>query len=154
MQELSDEEYAARIVDMLLSSFPNGRPRDPDTYVRQMVQTCVGEPRELLREMVHPKRGVISDLSFLPTVGEVNTWLRDHKPRTESASYHRKFLPEPEPESVSPEERARRVEMLRGVAEQIRDVAKTNCVGRPIDWKKTQRKHSLSELAKTDLLQS
>lgn len=95
--------------------------------------------------MVDPRVGVVSACEFLSLAG-VKKWLDENQPRP----VFKKFLPEPEPEIVSPEERERRVKMLKDAAQVIRDTVKAKTVGRP-RFEKTQR-HDPEALLKTDLM--
>ena len=75
--------------------------------------------------MVDPRVGVASGEEFF-SLAAVKKWLNQNAPEPTW-----KALPPVEPEIVSPEERARRVAMLKGAAQAIRDVVKAKTVGRP-----------------------
>jgi hypothetical protein len=85
----------------------------------------VGLPKLTLSQMVDPRSGVAASNEFF-SLAAVKKWLDQNGPQP-------KFNPIPQQliEHVEPEERARRVEMLKGVARQIRNVTKTKVVGRP-----------------------
>lgn len=95
--------------------------------------------------MVHPEIGVAAGNEFF-SIAACNQWLSEHLPKAEP----RNFLPEPEPEYVSPEERERRVKMLKNTAQVIRETVKAKTVGRP-DFSRTQR-HNPEALLQTDLM--
>lgn len=129
--DLADKPYAARIASAVLASFMQ-QPPDMKTMLRQLTVLFEGKPRWILAKMVDPEYGLAAQEEFF-SIAACNKWLSDQVPEQRVVPEHRLFLPEPEPENVSPEERSHKVKMLKGVADQIRQVAKTNCVGRPDD---------------------
>lgn len=147
--DLADKPYAARIASAVLASFMQ-QPPDMKTMLRQLTVLFEGKPRWILAKMVDPEFGLAAQEEFF-SLAACNKWISDQTPKA-TAPEHRKFLPEPEPEKVSPEERARRVEMLKKTARQIRQVTAAACVGRPTNFAKTQAKDR-SALLQTEIVQ-
>lgn len=101
--------------------------------------------------MVDPSVGVASGNEFF-SLAAVKEWT-DAQPEFQpfNRAEHRLLLPEPV-EIVSPEERARRVAMLKGVAQQIRETVKAVTVGRPeqIEWVKPTKEQSEAQKRETE----
>jgi hypothetical protein len=97
--------------------------------MRQLVILFTGKPRTLIRRIVHPIDGIIPECKGTPTIKAVLEWMAK-QPYGEPIKIAQHKEPE---EIISPEERARRVQMLRGCAQQIRDAVKAKCVGRPYE---------------------
>jgi hypothetical protein len=152
----ADEHYAARVASMVLASFMQ-QPPDTKTMVRQLTTLCIGVPRATLTRLVDPRVGVASETEFF-SLAAVKKWIDGHAPKPVLPEH--RLLPPVKEEQVPPEERERRIGMLKGTAEQIRQIARSNVVGRPseADPKGDARLRSMQvssgeKLLETDLMQ-
>lgn len=66
-------EQATVIVDKLLGMYPSQQPRNPEVYVPMLIVACEGADLDILKEMVHPRRGLRS--KWLPSIEEVVDYL-------------------------------------------------------------------------------
>jgi hypothetical protein len=114
--ELADPAYAARVVKMLLATYPTQKANDPDTYTQQLVLALSGKPKAVLHDICHPVIGVVAECRFLPTMAEIAAWCR--RRNVELAPPRKLPPPAPPPEPISAEERARRDEMVRQFKQQ------------------------------------
>jgi len=92
--DLADENHATLIVKMVLASFPQQEPKDPKTYIPQIIGRCVGVPMWILREMVNPRNELLGKCKFLPTVAEVSAFIESRQPG--APPVYRSFESEPE----------------------------------------------------------
>lgn len=114
--ELAEQEYAARVVNLLIRSFPT-QPSDPKTYASQLTTLCTGRPQAVLRAMVDPRDGLVAKAKFLPTVAEVREWLG--KQPYGQPQIERK--PEPKPElEITEEQRQRHIEGFQALLKKLR----------------------------------
>lgn len=128
--ELADLDYARNVTRVLCNSYPN-QAHDPDTFGQQLRLALMGRPKTLLQALVHPVTGYVSKAQFL-TIAGVNEWLDKHGSPAPALKFRPdRFLPKPDAETVTPEERARRANMLKATAEQIRQAVRAKCIGRP-----------------------
>jgi hypothetical protein len=120
----ASESYASRVVNLLLRSYPQQKPHDPDVYVRQLVSLLTGQPEVTLKLMVNAGSdlSLLRQCKFLPTLCEVSDWLGDNLPGVGEPAPWKKFPPEKKLE-ISPEERERGADMMRALAKRIRDTA-------------------------------
>ena len=164
-QETANAQYAARVVHMLLASFPQQEPKDPDTYGRQLIDLCTGYPCNVLRQMVNPTIGLLATARFLPTIAEVNDFLNDHthwggsgaetRPWREIAKQREEEIAAEE--SASPEERAACVKRALAASEAIRKAARGITLpawdAEPAPTQtREQEQESLDRLMQTDLM--
>lgn len=108
---LADPSYAARVVKMLLATYPTQKANDPDTYAEQLVIALTGKPQAVLRDLCNPVIGVVASCRFLPTMAEIAAWCA--KRNVQLAPPRKLPPPEPPIEPISAEEKARRDEMVR-----------------------------------------
>ena len=164
-QDRANAQYAARVVHMLLASFPQQEPKDPDTYGRQLIDLCTGYPCNVLKQMVNPELGLLATARFLPTIAEVNDFLKDHthwggaagetRPWREIALQREAEIAEEE--SASPEEREKCVKRAFAASEAIRKAAYARTLpawdAEPAPTQtKEQEQESLARLMQTDLM--
>lgn len=96
--------------------------------------------------MVDPREGFLAREKF-PTIAALNEWFEKQPAWLVAESRllpEHKLLPPVKEEPISPEERARRVAILKGVAAELRKVMNHNCVGRPeqLEWLKPKAEQS------------
>jgi hypothetical protein len=127
----ASESYASRVVNLLLRSFPQQKPHDPEVYVRQLVSLLAGQPEVTLKLMVNAGSdlSLVRQARFLPTLAEVSDWLGENLPGVAEPAAWRKFPPEKKLE-ISPEERERGADILNALARRIRDTAYTKRMDR------------------------
>lgn len=122
MEWVADRATAAAYVGRLLASYPQQAPV-PEVYMEALIEVCMGRKEQLLDQMV---KAILGKCKFLPSVAELKDWFDGQNPPTTW-----KALPPVEIEVVAPEERERRVNMLKAVAKEIRDCVKAKTVVRP-----------------------
>jgi len=144
---VADEPYAVRVASAVLGSFMQ-QPPDTKTMIRLLTQLLVGMPKPVLMRMVDPRVGVAAANEFF-SIAACKKWLDTNLPRVNAAEH--KLLPPVEVEKVSPEERERRVQMLKDTAQRIRETVRTNCVGRPaqLEWIKPADQQSEAQKRET-----
>ena len=64
----ADANEASRVVHLLLASYPTQEPKDAPTYIRQLIDRCVGVDLDILKRMVSPREGIVSKQTFLPSI--------------------------------------------------------------------------------------
>ncbi len=82
--------------------------------------------------MADPSVGLASRNEFF-SLAAVNKWLDQNGPQERVGE--QRLLPPMIEEQVEPEERERRVLMLKATANEIRKCTKAKVVGRPANWK-------------------
>ena len=124
---LADEAYAARVVKLLLASYPGMTPTDGEIYVRQLVAACMNRPKGVLKDMVNPVSGLLSTSKYLPTIAEVNEFLAVRirfsgwEKQIEQAKKREAQIAQ---EAVDPAEREKEVAKLLALSNEIRKAAK------------------------------
>ena len=120
--EMADLEYATNAVRMLEGSYKN-QAHDPKTYAKQLIVACVGQPKWLLRKMVHPVDGFVAKEKF-PSVAALSDWFDKELSWAPTLNYYQKRIEQQLAErdagpEVSDEEKAASMEMWARVKEQI-----------------------------------
>lgn len=127
--DISDPEFATKVASLLCSSFPN-QAHDAKTFQKQLTIALIGKPKLDLKALTDPRTGYVAKAQFL-TIAGVLKWLEDNRPQMRStAPEHRILLPDNRP-PLDPEERERRANMLKALANQLRRSVKHMTVGRP-----------------------
>lgn len=131
----ASSETALLAATKLVASYPGQQGSDPvvaKEYMRQIVNLCTGVDLDVLAVMIDVTIStslVRKEPTFLPTAAKVAEWI-DWKmdPKRSRIGWYLdeiKSIEERETEEkVSPEERARRADMLRKVSQVIKDTAK------------------------------
>ena len=123
----ADEIYAAKIVKLLLASWPQQKPQEPEIYIPQMVARLVGVPEWILREMVNPKNALLRDCKWLPTIAEVSSFIQTKMPKLPA---YKPMVPEIEYHPETVEVREAQAHRARRAAQLIRDTSRKLKVGR------------------------
>src|SRR5512139_2101503 len=144
-QELASKQEASRVAKIILGSFMQ-LPPDPETMFLCLANMLEGQPLVTLRRMMDREKGLaahetifslsaardwldkqipIQPLQFREPIGKISDaeWRRlraanQTMPHAPLEARTERFPPKDE--NVSPEERERRVAMLKGVAREIR----------------------------------
>lgn len=130
--ERATAEAAARVVHLLLSSFPH-EAKNAEVYARQLIDVCTGVDMDALREMVNPRTGLVSTAKFLPSVAEVIEFLHAQMNAPKFAERWNRLAIEDKRRAekdveVSPEEHAR---VSQGFADLLARLKQTSVKHRP-----------------------
>ena len=144
--ELADEVYASRVAAVLIASFPYLAKDSTQEAMRQLtrnlIQVLTGKSKAIVARIVDPETGVPAKSEFL-SAAVVNAWLEKNLPAASPIPYKELSGPDLEPwesEDISPEERERRYQMLKKLAEVIRETADKKRIGpkSTLVWKQRQ----------------
>jgi len=72
---LTSVEDAAKAVGILVASYPQTPPAEPDVYMRQLRGLLSSFPTNAIETLVDPLRGILTQCKFLPSIAEVYEWL-------------------------------------------------------------------------------
>jgi len=109
-----------------------------------------GQPLATLSRMVDPNVGLAS-VTPIFSLSAAREWLDRNGPKPEPPAFKPERFP-PKEEYVSPEERERRVTMLKRTAQVIRETVRAKTVGRPkIAILQTHDPRALIEASQSDL---
>lgn len=143
-----------KAVRRMLRFYPPRNVETTDEYVAGLVAVLVDKPIDIVEQFGSPHMGIATVCKFTPTLAEVHAWLsprvNHYYAMLDARDAERRQLEHVE-EPIPPEERKHRAQMLKDLARTIRETVKAKCVGRPIDFTKTQQGHSLKQLFSTDL---
>jgi hypothetical protein len=103
---------------MLLSSYPN-QAHDPEIFQKQLILLCTGQPKEVLKRMVDPRSGLLSQADFTPSISKVKDWLDKQQPS--APVFPPRVLPEPAWTPPTVEQRARCLLMAKNARAQLLD---------------------------------
>jgi hypothetical protein len=131
----ADAKTALEYVMRLIGCFPNqGNMSDASAkiFIQALVDLCVGVQIGTLQQMVDAKSGLVSECgNFIPSLTQVRAFIeRREELLRKRIGYKVGEIEQLEirTEEVTPEERAKRADMLQAVAKDIRNE------GRP-DWR-------------------
>jgi hypothetical protein len=131
----ADAKTALEYVMRLIGCFPNqGNMSDASAkiFIQALVDLCVGVQISTLQQMVDAKSGLVSECgNFIPSLTQVRAFIeRREELLRKRIGYKVGEIEQLESrtEEVTPEERAKRADMLQAVAKDIRNE------GRP-DWR-------------------
>jgi hypothetical protein len=139
---LADEAYAARVVKLLLSMY-NQEPKDPIVYGTALIAALVGKPKRIVGLIVDPNQGLVAECTYLPTIADLQKWLKPKLPPAPSyLPEHRKLLPSPLEPEIPEEERKAGAARLRELANAIRERRRQEDQKRfgikPLEWKQVE----------------
>ena len=63
--------YAAERARLLFGAFRKGEANDPEIYVAAITAMLATYPRDVIRTVTHPTKGIAAKLKFLPAVAEI-----------------------------------------------------------------------------------
>jgi len=79
---------AAHLAKLLITGYPNSALTEPEYYIAQVVAVFTQYDIELVRKAVAPS-GIPYDLKpYMPTIGEIEGWLRVRADKMASAKEH------------------------------------------------------------------
>ena len=164
-KQIADAEYAARVARMLMGTYPQQEAKDAETYLGLVVARLVGEWCSNLQAMMNPRTGLISEAKFLPTIAEINEYLKnlqeryyhsgiDPNWRQKAIEKEKKIAAE---ETATPEEREACVKRAMAAREEIRKAARGSVFPHedeaPIPRQTPEEERaSLARLMQTDLM--
>jgi hypothetical protein len=136
----ADPRRAVEFAMALVGCYPGQQWADEKVakhFMRKLSDCLAGVDLDVLTAMVDPKSGLVANSKKLPTIAEVHHWIENRmSPKYSRIGWYldeiKRLEDSDEPEVVSPEERARRADMLKRASAAIKDAAYRKAPLKPI----------------------
>jgi len=77
--QLAGEVEGVKAMRILIGSYPQTPPADPEMYMRQVSTLLAHAPLDVVHALVDPRSGILTQIAFLPSIAEIHAWLDVHQ---------------------------------------------------------------------------